>query len=81
MDLHIPPNGGGGEGGGETGCFGGDPEADCTWCEIVAGAISIIICALTIWWVPGAATFCIELLEIYHITGSTHITCQIVGCC
>jgi hypothetical protein len=76
--IEPPPEGGGG---GETGCFGGDPEEDCFWCELAVAAGSIVACIIIIAFSAGAGLFCAEFVELYHITGSTYITCQFAGCC
>ena len=78
IDPIEPPPGGGGE----TGCFGGDPEEDCFWCEVVAVVSGVAICAAIIAATYGTGgELCVYILEMFHLTGSSYIACQLAGCC
>ncbi len=86
-DVIVNGNGGGGDPPPPppppppVGCFGGDPGWDCFWCEVAVMTGTIIACIILIIFFPYAGEACVELLEIFHITGSSHITCEIFGCC
>ena len=64
---------------------GGPPppgdDLTCFWCEVAVGVGTILLCIAVIWWFPPAVAFCIEALDIFLITGSTYITCQLMGFC
>lgn len=64
------------------GCFGGDPEGDCIWCELFCMVIIVSGCLVGCYYYLPACPYCLEVMyyvEVLHV--SCYVACVLFGCC
>jgi len=78
--MDYPVNGG--NGGGEVGCFGGDPYWDYIWCKTAVSAVTVGACALLlIAFFFEAFYWCMEAIGWFQLLHNATAVCIMFGCC